>query len=110
MSGFARMLIHTCTVYRRGAGTADFGNPSGSYAVAMSDVPCRRHERTSPDHDFPGEVVEEISMFWFRSETDIRLKDQLDFGGERFDVVKIVEDVCGVGEIRRVIATRSEVD
>ena len=109
MSGFARMLIHTCDIYRRSAGTADFGNPSGTYAISSSAVPCRRHERVSPDHDFPGEVVEEMSTFWFRPGTDILLKDQIALNSERFDVVKIVEDVAGVGEICRVVATRSEV-
>lgn len=103
------MLIHTCDIWRRSSGTADFGNPSGVYAALYEGVACRRHERVSPAHDFPGEVVESSSLFWFMPGTDIKLQDQIVFGGARFEVEKVVEDVAGVGEVMRVTCMRQEV-
>ncbi len=109
MSAVASMLIHTCDVTRRSSGTADFGNPSGTYAAHLSGVKCRMHERTAPDHSFPGDVVERSIVFWFLHGTDIRMHDQITFNSERFDIKNPIEDVAGMGEFMRVTATRSEV-
>jgi hypothetical protein len=109
MSAIRSVLIHTCDIYRRSAGTADFGNPSGTYAVHLTGVVCRKHERTAPDHDMPSDVIEQSVVFWFLTGTDINMHDQIFFGGERYDIRNPIADVAGMSEFMRVTATRSEV-
>lgn len=110
MSAVASILIHQCDIYRRAAGTADFGNPSGSYALHLSAVACRRHERSAKLMEYPSEVVETNDVFFFLHGTGVAMKDQIRFGGETFDINNPVDDVAGAGELMRVMATRSKVD